>query len=90
MATKFQALKFVMADFVYGWRRRLRSYGVVEYMAIGNGGKLKVVTEGATGVMKTYDYEVPPREVVYVVNEVIHIPDRAFEKHDGNIIQTED
>ena len=93
MATKGQAIKFVMADFVIGWRRRLRWFGVVEYMAIdkeGNGGKLKVVTEGAADVMKTYFYQVPPREVVYVVNEVIHIPDRAFELHDGNIIEMED
>ena len=75
-----------MADFAIGWKRKLRRFGVVEYMAIGNGGKLKVVTEGATGAIKTYDYQVPPREVVYVVNEVIHIPDRAGDQHDGNII----
>lgn len=87
MATKFQALKFVMADFVTGWRRRLRPYGVVEYQAVENGGKLKVVTEGTTGVMKTYEYQVPPREVVYIGNEVIHIPDRAHGQQDGNIIE---
>lgn len=90
MATKGQAIKFVMADFAIGWRRRLRLFGVVEYMAIDNGGKLKVATEGASGVMKTYEYQVPPREVVYVVNEVIHIPERAFSQHDGNIIEMED
>lgn len=89
MATKFQALKFVIVDFVQGWRRRLRWFGVVENLAIDNGGKLKVVAEGTTGVMKTYEYLVPPREVVYVVNEVIHIPDRAFSQHDGNIIEME-
>ena len=89
MTTKHQSLKFVMADFVYGWRRRLRDYGVVEYLAIGNEGKLKVVTEGATGVMKTYFYSVPRREMVYVVNEVIHIPARAFEQQNGNTIEIE-
>ena len=89
MAKKGQVIKFVMADFVQGWRRRLRRYGVVEYLAIDNGGMLMVVTEGAIGVMKTYMYEVPPREIVYMVNEVIHIPDRAFNQHDGNIIEME-
>ena len=43
MSIKHQAIKFVMADFAIGWRRRLRLFGVVEYMAIDNGGKLKVV-----------------------------------------------
>ena len=90
MTTKFQAIKFVMLDFAIGWRRRLRWFGVVEYSAIDNGGKLKVVVEGATGTMKTYEYQVPPREIVYVANEVIHIPDRAFIQHDGNIIEMED
>ena len=89
MATKGQAFKFVIADFVTGWRRRLRRFGVVEYMATENRGKLKVVTEGATGVMKTYNYDISPREIVYVVNEVIHIPDRAFEQLDGNLIEME-
>ena len=87
MATNFQALEFVITDFIHGWRRRLRRFGVIEYMAIENGGKLKVVIEGATGVMKTYDYQVPPREVVYIVNKVIHIPDRAQGQYDGNLIE---
>jgi hypothetical protein len=39
--------------------------------------------------MKTYEYQVPPRQVVYVVNEVIHIPDRAHGQQDGNIIEME-
>ena len=89
MQTSNQTLKFIIADFVTGWRRRVRSYGVIEYLALANGGKLKVVTTEPSGEMKTYFYQVSPRGIVTILNDVIHIPSRAFEKHEGNIIEME-
>jgi hypothetical protein len=46
-----------------------------------------VAFEGATGVFHTYRYRVKPKDIVYVFNDVIHIPARFYEDEPGNTIR---
>lgn len=90
MESAHQAFKFILTDFTSGWDRRLRTYGVIEYRPLTNGSKLKVVASGPTGDLKTYFYHVPARQKVIVIQDIIHIPARAYEQHIGNKIGLEE
>ena len=85
----FQAIKFVMVDFDEGWDRTMlvTGYANIRYTAGKKGGKLALVFEGATGVARTYRYQVGPGEEVFVVDQVIHVPARCQKEEPGNTIK---
>ncbi len=91
MAKGFQVIKFVMLDFDDAWVRLMlvTGYANIRYTATRRGARLAVVFEGATGVMRTYRYQVEAQEEVYVVDQVVHIPARCQKEEPGNTIKCE-
>jgi len=89
MAKGFQAIKFVIVDFDNNWERTMlvTGYANIRYTATGKNAKLKVVFEGATGVMKTYHFTVPAKEEVFVVDQVVHVPARCAREEAGNTVK---
>ena len=89
MPTGYQVLKFVMVDFDRLWKRNLLADAVVEYKPLRPGARLSVVFEGQTGIMTTYHYKISDVEAgpVWIVDQVIHIPDRCVKQEKGNTIK---
>lgn len=86
MANGFQVLRFIMVDFSESWDRNVLRDAVVEYRATGPA-DVKVVRESITGVLTTYMYRIEPPEVVYVIDQVIHLPAHCRGKEQGDTIQ---
>ena len=89
MPSGFQVLKFIMADFDANWDRTemTTGYSNVEYKSKEKGGALAVLVEGATGLLRTYRYKIPPGEKVFVLDQMIHIPERCAKEEKGNTIK---
>lgn len=89
MAKGFQALKFVLLDFDENWDRIMpvTDYANIQYTATAKGAKLAAVFEGATGVEATYRYQLDAGDVVYVVDQVVHVPAHCLKQEAGNTIK---
>ena len=89
MAKGFQVIKFVMIDFDESWDQNMlvTNYASTQYTAGKKGGKLSVLFEGASGTMRTYHYQIAPGEVVFVVDQVIHIPSHCLKEEPSNTIR---
>ena len=85
----FQAIKFVMIDFDDAWDRTMlvTGYANIRYTATRNGARLAVLFEGATGTMRTYRYQVTAGGEVFVVDQVIHIPERCLKEEPGKTLK---
>ncbi len=88
MTKGYQVIKFVILDFDANWDRTMlvTGYANIRYTAINKGGKLAVVFEDTNGMMSTYRYQIPAKEEVYVVDQVIHVPERYLKKEANNTI----
>jgi hypothetical protein len=88
MAEGFQAVKFVMLDFDEHWKRTpmITSYAYTQYKATAPRAELVVTSEGPTGTMTTYRYELEKGEEVVVFDQVVHTPAHCVTKHPGNTI----
>ena len=88
MMENFQVMRFAMVDFEGKWDSNVIPAGsnVIRYEAQSEG-RIAVAFEGATGVFHTYRYRVKPKDIVYVFNDVIHIPARFYEDEPGNTIR---
>ncbi len=89
MANGFQAIKFVLVDFDENWDRTMlvTGYANIQYTALKKGGKLAVVFESATGSMTTYRFQLAAKEVVFVVDQVVHVPSRCVRQERGNTVK---
>jgi hypothetical protein len=87
MASGFQVLKFIMAEFDANWERTemVTGYSNVEYKSKGGG--LAILVEGATGILRTYRYKIPSGEKVFVLDRMIHIPEHCTKEEPGNTIR---
>jgi hypothetical protein len=91
VANGFQAVKFVMIDFDANWDRQMlvTGYANIQYTATQDGAGLDVVMEAPVGALTTYQYRINAGEVVFVVDQVVHIPDRCVRQVPENIIRCE-
>ncbi len=87
MANGFQVIKFVMADFDPNWKQALLPNEVMQYTAAQTGANLAVAFEGATGVFATYRFQAKANDVVYVVEDKIHVSARCQKQEAGNTIK---
>ena len=92
MANAYQAIKFVLVNFDENWDRTMlvTGYANIQYTALKKGAKLSVVFEGATGVMTTYNFQLAAKEVVYVVDKVVHVPAQCIGQKAGNTVKCQD
>jgi len=86
MSTGAQVLKFVLADFDTHWSRSVAAEGFIVYTANANKAQLAVVREGRTGALTTYRYQVQAGEAVWIVDDVIHTPERCVKQERGNTV----
>ncbi len=87
MSTGAQVLKFVIADFDKNWTRFAGAENFIGCTATAKGAQLAVVREGPTGVATTYHYAVAANEAVWIVDDVIHVPERCIKQEPGNTIK---
>ncbi len=89
MANGFQAIKFVLISFDKNWNQLelVTGYANIRYTATKKGAKVLVVFEGATGVMTTYTFALAANDVVYVVDQVVHIPAQCISRTTGNSVK---
>jgi hypothetical protein len=87
MSTGAQVLKFVIADFDQNWSRSVAVEGFIVYTATASQSHLAVVHEGRRGALTTYRYRVPANEAVWIVDDVIHTPERCIRQERGNTVK---
>ena len=87
MSTGAQVLKFVLADFDKNWGRSVAAEGFIVYTATADDAQLAVVREGHTGVLITYRYLVAAGNAVWIVDDVIHTPERCVRQERGNTVK---
>ena len=87
MSTGAQVLKFVVADFDTHWSRLVAAEGFIIYTATVDKAQLAVVREGRTGALTTYRYLVASGEAVWIVDDVIHTPERCVRQERGNTVK---
>lgn len=89
MAKGYHVLKFVMLDFDEKWDRTLvpTGYAVMQYTSHQPDAELAVVVESATGVKTTYRYKLGPKQDVFVIDQVVHIPDRCIKQEPENTVK---
>jgi hypothetical protein len=87
MSTGAQVLKFVVADFDTNWNRSVAAEGFIVYTATAHQARLAVVREGRTGALTTYRYQVAAGEAVWIVDDVIHTPERCVKQERGNTVK---
>lgn len=87
MSSGAQVLRFVLADFDANWSRSIAAEGFIVYTANANKAQLAVVRESRSGSLITYRYLVASGEAVWVVNDVIHAPERCIRQERGNTIK---
>jgi hypothetical protein len=92
VANGFQAIKFVMIDFDANWERVMlvTGYANIQYTATEDRSRLDVVMEAPVGTLTTYQFQVSKGDVVFVVDQVVHIPDRCVRQQPGNTIRCGD
>jgi hypothetical protein len=89
MSSGAQILKFVLADFDKNWHRTVATEGFIVYTATVTPAHVAVVREGPTGVFSTYRYAAAANEAVWVIKDVIHLPERCVSQAAGNTITCE-
>jgi len=82
VASPHQVIKFLVVDFQGNWLRTWPIHGSM-YTAATKA-IILVVTDGETGPMITYTFQVPKGEEVWVDRNVIHIPAHCVKQMEGN------
>ena len=86
MSSGAQVLKFVLADFDTHWSRSVAAEGFIIYTATARA-QLAVVRESRTGALTTYHYIVASGEAVWIVDDVMHTPERCLRQGRGNTVK---
>lgn len=87
MSTGARVLKFVVADFDKNWNGSVAAEAFIVYTATANQARLAVVREGRAGALTTYRYVVAASEAVWIVDDVIHAPERCVKQERGNTVR---
>jgi hypothetical protein len=89
MAKAYHVLKFVMLDFDEKWDRALIPpvSSTVQYTSNQPDAELAVVVESVTGSKTTYRYKIGPMQDVFVIDQVVHIPDRCIKQEAENTVK---
>jgi hypothetical protein len=86
MATGAQVIKFVLVDFDRNWKRSSGVNAII-YQSTAANAQLAVVHESDAGTATTYRYVVPANEEAWVVEDVIHVPERCVKQEPGNTVK---
>jgi hypothetical protein len=87
VATEFQVIKFVYADFKGLWKQKLLADAVMSYQVLRQSSLLSVVFEATGGTLTTYLFKIPAEQTVFVIGNMIHIPARCPKQIKGNAIK---
>ena len=88
MATGAQVIKFVLVDFDQNWKRSASAgLNFIIYHSTSNNAQLAVVHESGAGIATTYRSLVPVNEEAWVIEDVIHLPERCLRQEPGNTVK---
>ena len=79
----YEVIKFVKLHFDTNWTCNLLPDAVMQYIAVEKEARLKVVAEGDAGLW-SYDFTIKQKKAVFVIGEVVHIPNKYLNKTNGN------